>query len=167
MVGRPVCGILSAETVAIMEAQTKDLLEIARQYHQRLADLYAAEVKHGRGERIGVLLNYLNRHEQHLEEVLRNVSSEAREQVRNHWFQYLPGDTPLAELAEVSALAVVGVEDLTAQALEFDGKLIDWYQLMSERSVAPHVREVFEQLLAMEQHERVQLARDTLELADL
>lgn len=150
-----------------MKTQTKDLLEIARRYHQRLADLYADVEKQDRGERIHVLLDYLRRHEQHLEEALESVSEETRDQVRNHWFDFLPGDTPLTELPEDALRHITSAEDITTQALEFDRKLIEWYRMMSERAIVPHVQEFFEQLLAMEEREQIQMARDTLELNDL
>ena len=147
--------------------QTRELLELARRYHQGLSEIYAEEEEHEHSEKVQILLDYLSRHERHLERILSKVAVEVREEVLSRWFQCTPGDSPLHELEHVEFTPELTAEELAGRALRLDGKILVWYRHMADRSVAAHVREVFEELLEMEKSEHIQLARDTLELNDL
>ena len=59
------------------------------------------------------------------------------------------------------------VDDVVAAAMHVDDCLIKFYREMATKSSNSKVREVFENLLVMEEHEQIELSKQTLELSSL
>jgi rubrerythrin len=148
---------------------TKDVLDHVREFHQQLSEFYRDLIDKTDKERVRMLLDYLSRHEKHLEESMARYEAEVSERILKTWFQYPP---PKEILGICKTLAVDEVEDLSVDgviklALELDDCLIDLYKEMIRGSESEEVREVFQSLLDMEKQEELELVRDSLELKDL
>lgn len=148
---------------------TKDVLDHVREFHQQLSAFYRNLIDKTNKERVRMLLDYLSRHEKHLEESMARYEAEVSERILKTWFQYPP---PKEILGICKTLAVDEVEDLSVDgviklALELDDCLIDLYKEMIRGSGSEEVREVFQSLLDMEKQEELELVRDSLELKDL
>ena len=114
-------------------------------------------------------MDYLSRHEKHLEENLARYEEEVSGKILNAWFQYPP---PKEVLNTCKSAVIPGQEDLSIDgvvemALQLDDCLIDLYKEMIKSSELEEVKEVFNNLLEMEKREKLDLVRNALELKDL
>lgn len=148
---------------------TKDVLEHAREFHGQLSDYYAQLSEKAERERVKMLLDYLSRHEKHLEKSLEAFEQDVSEGILKTWFQFPP---PKATLATCQALVLekerdISIDGVIDLALQMDECLVQLYQEMIKSSESEQVREVFKNLLAMEKHEEVELVRNAFRLKGL
>jgi rubrerythrin len=144
---------------------TKDVLEHAREFHRDVSEFYGRLTKQPQKERVKILLEYMSRHEKHLEESLAQYEEGVSEKILNTWFQYPP---PKETLDLCKKMTIEGNENLTVEqvikmALELDECLVNLYKAMIESAETEEVKEVFENLLAMEKQEEMDMVRDTLQ----
>ena len=145
--------------------QTKDVLEHARGFHQKLSVFYE-DLKESAGkERTRALLDYMSRHEKYLGDCLAQFEDQVSDNVLDTYFKYGSEATPIAEVCGFEIKPEMDVGDVVAAAMHFDDCLIKFYREMAQRSLSDKVREVFENLLVMEQHEQIELSKQTLELS--
>ena len=144
--------------------QTKEVLNQARKFHQKLSDFYEGLKENASKERTQALLGYMSRHEQYLDECLAEFQQEVSKNVLDSYFQYGSEATKLSEITEFTIKPDMDIEDVVAAAMHFDSCLIKFYREMAEHSTSHKVREVFENLLVMEEHEQLELSKTMLEL---
>ena len=147
--------------------QTKDVLGHARKFHRRLSGFYEDLKESASKERTRALLDYLSRHEKYLEESLAHFEEEVSDNVLDTYFKYGSEQSQIAEIAEFEIKPEMDVQDVVEAAMHFDACLIKCYREMAQRALSSKVREVFENLLVMEQHEQIELSKQTLELGNL
>ena len=148
---------------------TKDVLDHAREFHGQVSEYYRQLSEKVQKERVKMLLEYMSRHEKHLEENLSNYEEDVSGRILNAWFQYPP---PKDILKTVVSLTLEGKENLTVDevielALRIDGCVIQLYQKMAADSKFVEVKEVFTNLLEMEKHREMDLVRDALHLKEI
>lgn len=148
---------------------TKDVLDHVRQFHQQLSEFYNRLSQKAEKERVKMLLDYLSRHEKHLENSMADYEAEVSANILKTWFQYPPPKDMLTTCQSLSIddYDVLTVDSVVILALDLDNCLISLYREMIKNSESTEVREVFENLLAMEQKEELELVRNSLELKDL
>jgi len=144
--------------------QTKDVLEQARKFHHKLSEFYEALRDSAEKERTRALLDYLSRHEQYLEDCLKEFMQEVSRNVADSYLQYGPDASTLRNIRDFKIKPSMEVEDVVAAAMHFDACLIKFYREMAEKTQNTKVREVFENLLVMEEHEQIELSKTTIEL---
>lgn len=144
--------------------QTKDVLGHARKFHRKLSEFYEDLKNSADKERTRALLDYLSRHETFLDESLARFEEEVSSNVLDSYFKYGSGKTRIAVISEFEIKPEMNVEDVVAAAMHFDACLVRFYREMAQRSLSAKVREVFENLLIMEEHEQIELSKTTLEL---
>ena len=147
--------------------QTKDVLEHAREFHQKLRVFYEELKASASKERTRALLDYMSRHEQYLDDCLAQFEEQVSDNVLDTYFKYGSEATTIAEIREFEIKPEMEVDDVVAAAMHFDACLIEFYREMAQRSLSDKVREVFENLLVMEQHEQIELSKQTLGLGSL
>jgi rubrerythrin len=147
--------------------RTRDVLEHARVFHKQLSELYHQLEGKAERERVRMLLDYLSRHEKHLDESLASYEEEASRMVLDTWFQYTPEADTSQLLAQIKLQPGMSVSDVVRVALRLDDYLVDLYRSMAEHSDIPEVREVFTNLLDMERQEKHQAARNALRLDEM
>jgi rubrerythrin len=144
--------------------QTKDVLEQARKFHHKLSEFYEDLKDSAEKEHTKALLDYLSRHEQYLEDCLKEFMQDVEKNVSDSYFQYGSDASNLKGITQFEIKPSMEVEDVVAAAMHFDACLIRFYREMANQSRSSKVREVFENLLVMEEHEQVELSKTTIEL---
>lgn len=144
--------------------QTKEVLNQARKFHQKLSEFYEGLKDSASKERTQALLGYMSRHEQYLDECLAEFQRDVSKNVLDSYFQYGSDATKLSEITEFKIKEDMDIEDVVAAAMHFDACLIKFYRAMADHSNSSKVREVFENLLVMEEHEQLELSKTLLEL---
>ena len=147
--------------------QTKDVLGHAREFHQKLSVFYE-DLKESAGkERTRALLDYMSRHEQYLVDCLAQYEEQVSDNVLDSYFKYGSESAKLTDIADFEIKPEMEFEDVLAAAMHFDACLVDFYREMAQRSLSGKVREVFENLLVMEQHEQIELSKQALGFGSL
>lgn len=144
--------------------QTKEVLTQARKFHQKLSEFYEDLKDSASKERTRALLGYMSRHEQYLDECLAAFQKDVSRNVLDSYYQYGSDATKLSHITEFKIKPEMDVEDVVTAAMHFDACLIKFYSEMVNRAPSSAVREVFENLLVMEQHEQLELSKTMLEL---
>lgn len=144
--------------------QTKDVLHQARKFHHRLSEFYEDLKDNTDKERTRALLDYLSRHETYLENCLKEFQQDVSKNVLDAYFQYGSDASKLSGISEFEIKDEMLVEDVVAAAMHFDACLIKFYREIAQKARSEKVREIFENLLVMEEHEQIELSKTTLEL---
>jgi rubrerythrin len=147
--------------------QVRDVLEYARTVHRQLSEFYKNLGEQAEKERVKMLCDYMSRHEKHLEESLADYEDGAAENVLNTWFQFAPSEEMFATLRDFKVTPALSVDQVVRLAMEVDDCLINYYRTMAESADTEEVREIFNNLVSMEEHEKVRFARNALRLEDL
>jgi len=144
--------------------QTKEVLTQARKFHQKLSEFYEDLKDSASKERTRALLGYMSRHEQYLDECLAAFQKDVSRNVLDSYYQYGSDATKLSHITEFKIKPEMDIDDVVTAAMHFDACLIKFYSEMVNRAPSSAVREVFENLLVMEQHEQLELSKTMLEL---
>jgi rubrerythrin len=147
--------------------QTKDVLEHARKFHQKLSVFYEDLKESASKERARALLDYMSRHEQYLADCLAQYEEQVSDNVLDTYFKYGSKSTEMTAITDFEIKPEMDVDDVVAAAMHFDACLIEFYREMAQRALSEKVREVFENLLVMEQHEQIELSKQALDLGSL
>jgi len=147
--------------------QTKDVLNHAREFHQKLSVFYEELKGSASKERTRALLNYMSRHEKYLDDCLAQFEEQVSDNVLDTYFKYASESTEMTAITEFDIKPDMDEKDVMAAAMHFDGCLIAFYKEMAERSLSEKVREIFENLLVMEQHEQIELSKKMLGFGSL
>ncbi len=147
--------------------RTRDVLDHARSFHHQVGELYQRLENRAEKERVQMLLDYLRRHERHLEESLADYEEDASKRILDTWFQYTLEEDPSNLLSEVEIKADMAVNDVVRLALRLDDYLIDLYRSMVDNTDISEVKEIFTNLLELEQQDEHQLARNALRLDEM
>jgi len=147
--------------------QTRDVLEHAREFHQKLSIFYAELRESASKERTRALLGYMSRHEKYLDDCLAQFAEQVSDNVLDTYFKYGSEASTIAEICEFEIKPDMEVDDVMTAAMHFDACLIKFYSEMAQRSVSSKVREIFENLLVMEQHEQIELSKQMLGFGSL
>ncbi len=142
--------------------RVRDILDRARQFHEALSEFYAQNAERAAEEKSGILLNYMSRHEKNMVACLAEYENGAAEGVLNAWFKF-PPEMKHCQCFECLTVAPgMTAEDLRQTALRVDRCLLDLYRRAGEKATSPAVRELFAQLLALEEKEETKALREAL-----
>ncbi len=147
--------------------QVRDLLDHARLFHRHLSELYDDLASHKETERVKLLLEHLGRHEKHLEESLAEYEDGAPRKVLDSWFQFTHDESTLKIPESIEIKPHMTIADVVRMGLALDDRLIEVYEDSAVSAEIPEVREVFENLLKMEEEEKHTLVRAALESMDM
>ena len=144
--------------------QTKELLGVAREFHDQLAALYKKMLDRANTEEAVQLIRTLIEHEQVLEQRLADYEGEVSANILDTFFKFMVekfmkcfDDYELPDT--MTSLDVIEV------TRHFDKCLAKFYKDMAEKAQVEHVREVLLNLMQMELREQMNLSRRTLELS--
>ncbi len=147
--------------------QTKDVLEHAREFHRKLGTFYEELKESTSKERIRALLDYMSRHEKHIGDCLAQYEEQVSDNVLDTYLKYASESTRITDISDFEIKPEMDVADVMAAAMHFDACLIEFYREMAQRALSEKVREVFENLLEMEQHEQLELSKRALGIGSL
>jgi rubrerythrin len=136
--------------------------------HAHLAKCLAHCSGKNQNERASLLLDYLAAHEAKLEQMVSSFESQAEPRVLNTYiYDYLVHqpiqthnlcDTPFANL---------DVDDISQAVFVYHQKVIDLYRDIEARADIPEAKALFQELLALEEHEAMLLAQQTGRMRDV
>jgi hypothetical protein len=142
--------------------QVKDVLDYGKTAHADLRKFYESIGEQNVEERVRILLDYLSRHEKHLEETLERYETSSQQKVLGTWIQYSP-DVDIRKLIDSKSIgSEMSVDDLVKLALEFDDALVELYRQSADECEAPLVKELFNNLIDQENQEKYNLMRAAL-----
>ena len=147
--------------------QVRDILDHAREFHKRLGEFYQNLADHEEAARIKMLIEYLGKHEKLLEQGMVNFEESVSKQILDTWFQFTQDKTILKLPKAMDIKSHMSVEDVIRIGLELDNRLIEFYKDAAENSEVPELKEVFNNLLEMEQEEERHLVRAVLDSSDI
>lgn len=147
--------------------QTKDVLKHVREFHRKLGGFYNELKESTDKERARVLLDSMSRHEKYLDDCLAQYEEQVSDNVLDTYFKYGSESTELTAIADFEIKPGMEVDDVMTAAMHFDACLIEFYREMAQRALSEKVREVFENLLEMEQHEQIELSKQMLGMGSL
>ena len=148
--------------------QVKDVLDYGKKIHEDLSGFYDSINAMEQQTRVRMLLDYLSRHERHLEQTLERYESEThKQQILETWLQYSPSINIEKMISCQNIHPDMDTDEVIRLAIGFDDALVELYKEAEAEVDAPHVREVLENLVALESHEKLKMVRDTLMFNDL
>jgi len=145
----------------------KDVVDHSRLLHKQISEHYHKLSEETSQARVSMLLEYLKRHEDHLEQTLCKFEQDKSQKVLESWFQYAPDQDIKDVLSGLNINEDMSTDDVVEMALKLDDYFIDLYQDMVNSSTSTPVKEVFQNLLDMEEHEKIQLAKTALQINDM
>ena len=138
--------------------KVEEIIFLASEFHGKLEAFYRRLTDKAEKERVGMLLQYLSRHENRLHEGLKRFSAEGQEKLRETRVQYVTGDEQL-ELPATDLSAEMSVNDVLSVALEVDDRLMTFYETVAQSAEMPaEVREMFRRLTEQQEQEKAKLS---------
>jgi hypothetical protein len=144
----------------------RDVLELSQEIHVSASNLYQQLREQTQRERVDMLLKFLSHHEDEMAQTLAKVSAEVNERILDEWHQ-----TELTSVAQIldgckECHPDIGVEELVSMALRVDDSLISLYKHMASESSADDARQLFNNLVLLEENEKMKTARAALSTND-
>jgi rubrerythrin len=147
--------------------QIKDVLDYSRQLHAQIRRYYDSLNAQTGQKRVKMLLDYLSRHEKHMEESLDQYEHEAKQGVLDVWLQYAPSTKIEEKLKQCVVRPGMAVDEIVKIALEFDDALVQLYKEVVREVDDEKVRAVFRNLIERENQEKLLLVRSAMQLDDM
>jgi hypothetical protein len=147
--------------------QVRDFVHFGKQLHGRIAQLLEELNEQADLERVQMLLEYLTRHEHHLEESLSRFEKVSHSGILDVWLEYSPDLDVEATVRRCAIPDHPNSDDVIRIAMDFDQTLVKLYGEVAEKAADDRTREVFRNLLSLEQREMTQVARAAVSFADM
>lgn len=147
--------------------QAKEILKYAQEFHQQVSNFYQQISDKGQSTRVKMLLDYMIRHEKHLQKTLANYEKGVSSKVLDAWYQYSKDQRTFAPLESIKYLADMSADDVMKIASTIDNCLISSYKGIAETTNVPEVKEIFQNLLDMEEQQKHVKARVALGINDM
>jgi rubrerythrin len=144
----------------------RDVLQLSQDIHKNAAILYEQLREQTQRERIDMLLKFLSRHEEELAQTLEKVQSDVSERILDEWHQ-----TELTSIASVldgckQCHPDISLQELVELALKVDDSLISLYRHMASEASTDEGRQLFNNLVVLEENEKMKTARAALSTND-
>lgn len=147
--------------------QAKEIVDSAQEFHKRASAFYQQLADKAEGARVKMLLDYLVRHEAHLDRALGDFKDEIKSKALNAWYQYAQ-EQCLMQPFDVSQYPKdMTVKEVMEIGLNIDSCLVASYKGMAETATTSECREIFQSLLLMEKQQKHKLARIALEIDEM
>lgn len=151
---------MSSETV-------RDIIDRVRGIHLQLSHHYQSLGDTAQKERVRILLQYLSRHEAHLDAALAKFQGAASKALLGTWFKGEPDSSLRSALDEVKIAPGMETDQVIRTVLQVDRALVDAFRKVVDSAHADDVKALFQELIQMEEREEHKLMRDALELEDV
>ena len=148
-------------------SQIRDVLEQVSGFHGQLAAYYSQLAGTAAQERVKLLLDYLSSHERNLEKSLVDYEDDASRQVLETWVDETHCTKMLAGCRTMQLPSAMSVEDVARIAMQIDECLLRIYRHLADKAETESVRDVFRNLVTLEQGELRKLALNALLAGDV
>lgn len=147
--------------------QVKEFVDFGKHLHAEIRAVYDRLNETADLERVRLLLDYLSRHERNLKDALARFEKGTRSGILNAWLEYSPALDVDAVVRNSLVHDGMSTDEIVDLAIRFDDTLIDLYREVSAKVNDPKVKELFLNLLALEEHEKIQTLRAAMSLQDM
>jgi rubrerythrin len=147
--------------------QVKDFVHFGKELHAEVRKLFEAINDHAELERVRMLLDYLSRHEHHMEESLARFEKSSHSGILEAWLEYSPSLDVEAVMNRYVLPEKPSSDEIVNAAMAFDDTLVVLYREVAAKVNDQKVKALFNNLLALEEKERIQVARAVMDLADM
>lgn len=147
--------------------QAKEILNYASEFHKKAGEFYQRVADKEQSARVKLLLDYMVRHEKHLERTLNEYDKNVSSKALDAWYQYAKENQTFAALESIKYSDNMSVNDIMKIGTTIDNCLITSYKGIVETAATPEIREIFENLLAMEEQQKHVKARAALGINDM
>ena len=147
--------------------QVREFVDFGKHLHGKLKELYDDLNEHAQLERVKMLLDFLSRHEQHMEESLARFEKESRRGILEAWLEYSPGLDVESAMNKFHLTENPTSDEIIQIALDFDDTLVNLYKEVAEKVNDSKTKEVFKNLLQLEEKEKIQVARAAMMLWEM
>lgn len=145
---------------------TRDVLQQAHAFHERLSLHYAELGVVAADERLRLLCDYLSGREQQLAGALARYMQDASLHLLDAWLQNVPDERALRACAVLTVSARPQAEEVMEAAQHYDDCLMQMYAAMEQAAGQDDVRSLFANLIAMEEQEKHRSSRNMQTLYD-
>ena len=147
--------------------QVREFLDFGKALHAEVRKLYTRLGDSAQLERVRMLLEYLERHEQHIVQTLARFEHESHEGLLNSWLEYSPVLDVGSVIDNCRLSEQPSTDEIVAAALNLDEALVRLYQEIAEKAVEARTRALFQDLVNLEQQEQISVSRAAMSLADM
>jgi rubrerythrin len=143
------------------------MLDQVADYHGQLANYYSQLSDDAAQQRVKMLLDYMASHEINLQESLAAYEEDASRQILNTYVDCKQCDDVLMTCQQMPIEPEMSVDGVIKAAMDVDRCLLRFYREVSENADPESVREVFRNLIEMEEAELRKLALNALGATDI
>ena len=147
--------------------QTRNIIDHTKAFH-RMASLYYHRLADStQRERVKLLLDYMSEHELRLAHGLAEYEESAPENILNTWLQSSGTTDAIQLVTDSETVAEMSIDEIVELGIKLSECVLDVYQDLASRAEPESVRQVFANLLSMEEKALQQFVRDAGRLSDL
>ncbi len=150
----------------IRYSQVKNMLEQVRDFHGQLVQYYDRLSKEAEQQRVKMLLDHMSKHEQDLQEGLRAYEESATQNVMDTYVDCEYCNEILATCRHTPVAPETSVDGVIKVAMDVDNCLLRFFREVAEHAETERVRDVFRNLVEMEESELRKLAMNALQAVD-
>ncbi len=143
------------------------MLDQVREFHGQLAEYYGQLSDKAAQQRLKMLLDHMSSHEKHLQTSLAAYEEDASRQVMDTYVDCIYCDEILATCEQSPVTAKMNVNRVIKIALDVDNCLLRFYREVAANADSERVRELFRNLIDMEEGELRKLAMNALGAQDM
>jgi hypothetical protein len=148
--------------------EAREILELAKEMHRKLSEFYQSRKGGFKDERVNMLMQYMQRHEKQMQEVLTETLAVTPDKVLDTYYQFEPSEVEV--LLEVQNWQIgpdAGLDDIIDRVMRFDEILRNYYSRAADMATSEQVADVFRNLKSREEENRNSKVQDALLLKDL
>ncbi len=143
--------------------QVRDILDNVRKAYHHLAEQFEDRSEIEQDERVQALLEHFSRHSENVNHTIDQYEDTAEEGILDTWIKYADDHSAERLARGLELRPDMTIDEIIAEALEFDRTLIISYRAIADSTAAPRVSEAFESLAVMSESEEQQFARSLQE----
>ena len=147
--------------------QIRNMLDEVRGFHGQLAEYYGRLSDEADQQRVKMLLDYMSTHEKSLQRSLAAYEDDASRQMLDSWVACDRCEAILATCEQTPIAPEMSVDGVIRVAMDVDRCLLRFYREVAKCAESETVRDVFKNLVDMEEAELRKLALDALGARDI
>jgi rubrerythrin len=147
--------------------QVRNTLDEVRDFHGQLAEYYGQLSDKAAQQRVKMLLDHMSSHERNLQSSMAAYEEGASRQVMNTWVDCSLCEELIMSCEQTPIAPDLDVDSVIKVAMEVDQCLLHFYREVARSADSETVRDVFRNLVDMEEAELRNLALSALQVMDV
>ncbi|WP_415891149.1 ATPase [Neptuniibacter sp. SY11_33] len=148
--------------------QISDILDWIVNYHQQIAKCYEHCSDQSESPRVKMLLDYIADHEKQLTLTIARYEEETELKDLNTWcIEYVDKAPALEHMLCESNLNEMDTNQIMVRTASIHNQLLDLYQHLVSRAGNARIRELFNDLILLEEHEIMRMVKSSEGLSDI